>query len=254
MRITLLTDFGTADGYIAAMKGVIAQIAPSALIDDVSHAVPPGDITGAAHALRRYWKLYPEGTVHVAVIDPGVGSSRRGIVVHADQRFVVGPDNGIATFVLGDAREKHVVEITNSRYTRGDVSRTFHGRDVFAPVAAHLSNGLTCRELGPDVTDPVTIPNATPLVTEHAVHGEIATVDRFGNLVTNIAGSYVKQRAVVEIGGAEVRVVATYADAEAGEAVALINSDGVLEIAMRNENAADTIGAGRGDMVVLRLG
>lgn len=253
MRITLLTDFGTTDGYVAAMKGVIAEIAPSVIIEDATHYIDPGDIPAAAHALRRYWKLYPEGTVHVVVVDPGVGSDRRALAIRADHRLLVGPDNGVFTYILTEATEKTVVEISNARYTRAEVSNTFHGRDIFAPVAAHLTNGLVLEKLGVVVTDPVLIAFPPPLVTESAVRGEIVAIDRFGNLATNIPAAMVRGEATAECAGREVRVVKTYAEAVDGEPIALINSDGMLEIAIRDADAADALGAGRGDPVVLRL-
>lgn len=252
-RITLLSDFGTTDGYVAAMKGVIAEIAPSVLVDDATHYIDPGDIAAAAHALRRYWKLYPSGTVHVVVVDPGVGSERRALAVRADGRILVGPDNGVFTYVLTDATDKAIVEITNPRFTRAQISNTFHGRDVFAPAAAHLANGAPFAAVGATVNDPILIAFPPPLVTEAAVRGEIVSIDRFGNLATNIPASMVRPDATAECGGREVRVVQTYAEAEEGEPVALVNSDGVLEIAMRDADAADALGAGRGDTVVLRL-
>lgn len=253
MRITLLTDFGTTDGYVAAMKGVIAEIAPSVVIEDATHYIDPGDIPAAAHALRRYWRYYPAGTIHVVVVDPGVGSDRRALAIRADQRLFVGPDNGVFTYVLTDCADRTVVEITNTHYTREEISNTFHGRDIFAPVAAHLAKGLELEQLGNIVNDPVLVAFPPPLVTENAVRGEIVAIDRFGNLATNIPASMVRGSAVAECAGREVRVVRTYADAEDGETIALINSDGMLEIAMRDADAADTLGAGRGDAVVLRL-
>lgn len=253
MRITLLTDFGTFDGYVAAMKGAIAEIAPSALVDDASHDIYPGDIAGAAHALRRYWRLYPEGTVHLVVVDPGVGSARRAIAVEADGRFLIGPDNGVFTFVLTDAKQATVIEITNHRYSREHVSHTFHGRDVFAPAAAHIAAGTAPRHLGDVITDPVMIAAPPPLVTETAVHGEIINVDRFGNLLTNIGADLLRPGAELEFAGGIVRIVSSYSDASDGETVGLINSDGVLEIAIRDANAADTLGAGRGSPLLLRL-
>ena len=253
MRITLLTDFGTFDGYVAAMKGAIAEIAPSALVDDASHDIDPGDIAGAAYALRRYWRLYPEGTVHLVVVDPGVGSSRRAIAVEADGRYLVGPDNGVFTFVLTDAKQSTVIEITNERYSREHISHTFHGRDVFAPAAAHIAAGTAPRHLGNVISDPVMIAAPPPLITETAVHGEIINVDRFGNLLTNIGADLLNPDAELEFLGEVVRIVSAYADADEGETIALINSDGILEIAMREANAADALGAGRGSPLVLRL-
>jgi S-adenosylmethionine hydrolase len=242
VRITLLTDFGTADGYVAAMKGAIAQIAPSALVDDASHALPPGDIVAGAFALRRYWRLYPEGTVHVVVIDPGVGSVRRAIAIAAEGRFLVGPDNGVFTFVLRDATGAEVFELP----TDDAESRTFHGRDVFAPVAARLAAGIPIHDVGTVVANPVTIILPAPIATQSSVRGEVVHVDRFGNLASNIPAQLVLAGHVARIGELDVRLVGTYADAEEGELVALINSDGVLEVALRDGNAARALNIGRG--------
>jgi S-adenosyl-L-methionine hydrolase (adenosine-forming) len=250
MRITLLTDFGTADGYVAAMKGAIAQIAPSVLVDDASHAVAPGDITAAAFALRRYWRLYPEGTVHIAVIDPGVGSDRRAIAGVADGRFFVGPDNGVFTFVLKDAQKSRVFTISE-QFVRESVSRTFHGRDVFAPVAAQLARGRKLDDIGEVLSHPLMINMPSPIATESSVRGEIVHIDRFGNLVSNIPSKLLQLGHVAHMSDRDIPVVETYADAKSGELVALINSDGVVEIAVRDGSAAQTLSVERGAPVEL---
>lgn len=250
MRITLLTDFGTADGYVAAMKGAIAEIAPSALIDDASHAIPPGDIVGAALALKRYWKLYPEGTVHVAVVDPGVGSERRALAIDADNRRLVGPDNGVFTFVLKAARHTKVIEI-DAELVRRSVSRTFHGRDIFAPAAAQLATGVSVDRLGSVITDPVAITMPPPIATEASVRGEVVQIDRFGNVVSNIGAELLRPGYVARVAEREMPVVATYADAAVGELVALINSDNLVEIAVRDGSAAIVLNVQRGDTVEL---
>jgi hypothetical protein len=250
MRITLLTDFGTADGYVAAMKGAIAEISPSTLIDDASHAIPPGDIVGAALALKRYWKLYPEGTVHVVVVDPGVGSERRALAINADGRCLVGPDNGVFTFVLKTASDAKVIEIDAELVTKPS-SRTFHGRDIFAPAAAQLAAGVSVDRLGRVITDPVAIPMPPPIATEASVRGEVVQIDRFGNLVSNIGAELLRPGYVARVAEREMPVVATYADAAVGELIALINSDNLVEIAVRDGSAAIVLDAQRGAAVEL---
>ena len=224
-RATLLTDFGTRDGYVAAMKGVIASITPLALVDDASHDIAQGDILAAAFALRRYWQLYPAGTVHVVVVDPGVGSERAAIAIEADGRFFVGPDNGVFTFVPPG----RVVVLPLPEGS----SATFHGRDVFAPAAARLLRGVALTEIGEETY--------TRVALDLPAAPQVIMVDRFGNLVTNLS-----VHTDVEIAGRRVRAAGTYSHVASGELVAVINSDGLLEIAVRNGSAAETLGVSRG--------
>jgi S-adenosylmethionine hydrolase len=235
-RATLLTDFGTRDGYAAAMKGVIATIAPSALVDDVSHDIPAGDILAAAFTLRRYWKLYPPGTVHVAVVDPGVGSERAAVAIMAAGRCLVGPDNGVFSFIPAEGGVR--LETSTA------ASHTFHGRDVFAPAAAHLLNGIALSDLG-EATTSLTVLNVPQ---PNGRQGEVIAIDRFGNLITNFTTA-----ADAEINGVAAKLKTTYADVSDGELMALLNSDGLLEIAARNGSAAETLGVSRGAVVTLRL-
>jgi S-adenosylmethionine hydrolase len=235
-RATLLTDFGTQDGYVAAMKGVITAIAPSSLIDDASHDIPPGDILAAAFALRRYWRLYPPGTVHVVVIDPGVGTDRSAIALAADGRFFVGPDNGVFTFIPAHQAVQLAVP--------AESAHTFHGRDVFAPAAGKLLRGDALEQLGAQAVACISLDIPQP----HGNAGEVLMVDRFGNLITNFTGG-----GDVEIEGREVKLRRTYGDVAEGELLALINSDGLLEIAVRNGSAAETLNVSRGARVTLRL-
>lgn len=238
MRITLLTDFGSADGYVAAMKGAIAEIAPSALIDDASHDIAPGNIMAGAFALRRYWRMYPEGTVHVVVIDPGVGSVRRALLVEADGRFLVGPDNGVFTFALRDAARTRCFEITNQAVLRKTISHTFHGRDIFASVAGHIAMGEAIETVGSAIANPVLINLPPAIATASSVRGEVVHIDRFGNLITNISRDLLQPGQVVRLVEREARIVDTYGTAAPGELVALINSDRLLEIAVRDGSAA----------------
>lgn len=253
-RVTLLTDFGTADGYVGAMKGVIASIAPTTFIDDITHDIAPGDIAGGAWCLATSWRFHAAGTVHVCVVDPGVGSDRRAIAAAVADQFFVGPDNGVLTHVLREP-DATIVEIRERRFMRDAVSRTFHGRDVFAPVAAHLARGASITDLGPTIHDAVLLPVPTVQIGADAVCGEVVHTDRFGNLITNIIAMQVPDAARVtfpERPNAEVRMVATYADAGEDEVIALIGSAGFLEVAVRNGSAADRLGAGRGMPVQVR--
>ena len=224
-RATLLTDFGTRDGYVAAMKGAITTIAPSAFVDDASHDIPHGDIMGAAFALRRYWKLYPPGTVHVVVVDPGVGTERAAIAIEAGERYFVGPDNGVFTFIPAG----RVVELPTPEQS----SQTFHGRDVFAPAAAKLLAGASILDLGKETF--------VRVVLEIPAEPHVMMIDRFGNLITNVS-----TLGDVEIAGRLIKARRTYADAADGETLTLINSDGLLEVAVRNGSAAETLGVSRG--------
>ena len=257
-RVTLLTDFGTADGYVAAMAGVMAAAAPAVHLDHAAHDIPPGDVFGAALALSRYATLYPNGTVHLVVVDPGVGTDRRALAATIDGRHYVAPDNGVLTRVVRGARSVRMVAIRAPDGT--DPSATFHGRDVFAPAAARLALGHALEELGPPVDDPVLLPWPEPARRADGAHevveGEVIQVDRFGNLISNVPGGWVVDRAVgpVVVGGAEVGAVRrTYGDVETGGLVALVGSLGLLEVSVRDGSAADRLGAGRGARVRVRV-
>ncbi len=252
-RITLLTDFGTPDGYVGAMKGVIASIYPDAVVEDVSHGIAPGDVEAAALALGRYWQLYPAGTVHVAVVDPGVGTARRPLAAEADRRFLVAPDNGMLSRVLDEATVARVVEITSPEYVLPEPSATFHGRDVFAPAAAYLARGLHLSRLGPPVSDPVRLGEPEVQVEEGGVVGQVIAMDRFGNLVTNLHGGKLEEVDGVEVEGHAIPVVKTYGEGKPSEVVALVNSDGRLEVAARDTSAAKLLNARIGTPVRVRF-
>jgi S-adenosyl-L-methionine hydrolase (adenosine-forming) len=252
-RITLLTDFGTADGYVAAMKGVIASIAPAAVIDDASHDVPPGDIRAGSWALGAYWRLYPPGTVHIAVVDPGVGTGRRAMAVEVEERIIIAPDNGLITEVLLGSQFTHAVEIRNLPLLRGDISATFHGRDVFAPAAALILSGLSLPEVGPPVTDPVLLSATSPVRDGDAIVGSVVHVDRFGNLVTDIPGAAVSGGHVEVEGGPALPLLRTYTDVDSGQGVAVIGSRGFVEVSVRDSNAAAVLGLGRGATIRWRV-
>ena len=251
-RITLLTDFGTADGYVAAMKGVIASIAPETIVDDAAHDIPPGDVDAAAFALARYWRLYPPGTVHVVVVDPGVGTGRRAIAARVDGRFCVAPDNGVLSRVLDEVPAEAIVSIENPALRRDVVSATFHGRDIFAPAAAHLARGTALDAFGPPVDDPVLLPIPRPERLGRGIRGHVVAVDRFGNLITNVRGDWVDAGARVVVAGRDVGPLRrTYADAPPGGVLALVGSTGFVEISVHGGNAAQELAAGRGTIVTI---
>ena len=239
MLITLLTDFGTSDGYVAEMKGVLLSLAPGCQLVDLSHDVAPHDIDAARLAVARFWRRFPAGTVHIVVVDPGVGSARRAIAVSSDDRLLVGPDNGVLSpaLLLPGAR-------VASLPVPSDASPTFHGRDVFAPAAAALAQGRTLDSLGEPVHDPVVRRTPEAIREENGwLRGEVIVIDRFGNAVTNLLAVHGGE---VRVGERDIPLRRTYADVEPGEAVALAGSSGLVEIAIRDGNAAATLGITRG--------
>lgn len=256
--IALLSDFGLRDHYAGTMKGVMLGIAPDVTLVDISHDIPPHDVLTAALELSAAFKYFPAGTIFLTVIDPGVGSARRGLAAEAgDYRFVA-PDNGVLTAVFQDLAPKKVVELTERRYARPTVSRTFEGRDRFAPAAAWLARGIQLSALGRPVSDYHRLDIPKPAFTEQAVQGQVLRVDRFGNAVTNIdrrtfekfvEGAGVQIEAGPELIG---RLVATYAEIGAGEICALFGSTDHLELAANSASAAERLGLERGAPVVVR--
>ncbi|HYW30594.1 MAG TPA: SAM-dependent chlorinase/fluorinase [Gemmatimonas sp.] len=246
--ITLLTDFGTADGYVAEMKGVLLCAAPGVPLLDMSHDVPAHDVEFGRLTLARYWRRYPAGTVHLAVVDPGVGSSRAAIAVASDGQYLVGPDNGVLSPALFARDARAVVLPVNP-----NAAPTFHGRDVFAPAAAALACGATLDELGDPLLDPVRRRTPQPVRRgDGMIEGEVLTVDRFGNALTNILARDATVVVLNTRGAMQtLRVVRTYADAATGEAVALVGSSGFLEIAVRDGSAAASLAMGRGHRVAV---
>ena len=246
--ITLLTDFGTADGYVAELKGVLVSLAPGVPIVDLSHDIPPQDIAFGRLTVARYWRRFPVGTVHLVVVDPGVGTSRAAIAIASEGRLLVGPDNGVlspALFSL-DAR---VVQLP----VDAAASATFHGRDVFAPVAAQLALGATLEQIGESYANAVRLRTPPPFRDAHGLlHGEVLTIDRFGNVVTNLLTR--EPHGMVKIAGRAARLVRTYGEAARGELVALCGSSGFVEVAVREGSAAAVLGVTRGDSVVLSSG
>jgi S-adenosyl-L-methionine hydrolase (adenosine-forming) len=252
--VTLTTDFGTTDGYAGALKGAILARLPAARLVDLSHDVRPGDVATASHLLARAAPVFPAGTVHVAVVDPGVGSARRGLALRAAGQLFVGPDNGIFEGVLealGEAPVAH--ELANRSLWAAAVSAVFHGRDVFGPVAAHLAGGGELASVGPALAPQqlVRLPVPAPSPVPGGLRGEVVHVDRFGNLVTNLcvaAGA----SGSVEVAGRTLPLSRTYADVPSGGLVALVGSSGRVEVAVRDGSAAAHLGTGAGLVVILR--
>jgi S-adenosylmethionine hydrolase len=245
--ITLTTDFGTVDGYVGEMKGVIATHAPDAEIIDITHDIPPQDVERARLTVARVWRRFPPRTIHVVVVDPGVGSARAALAVASDERFLVGPDNG----VLSPALVVPGMRAVELPIPRGS-SATFHGRDVFAPAAATLARGASVDALGQESLSPVI--HRTPEPTRRpdgSIEGEVIVIDRFGNAVTNLIG---RRSGALEIGGRRVLLHTTYAEGEPGEAIGVVGSTGFIEIAVRDGNAATSLGLSRGVRVLLHPG
>lgn len=263
--ITLLSDFGLSDVYVGVMKGVIAHINPALAVVDLTHQIPPQSIVAARFSLMNAYRYFPTGTVHIAVVDPGVGSHRRGVALQIDAGFLVGPDNGLFSGVLSQTEVVAAVELTNPDYWRTSTpSTTFHGRDIFASVGAHLASGVPIEHLG-EVIDPATlvqlaIPKPTPTAT--GVTGYIQYIDHFGNLITNIPAADVEGKtwsvvvgdspgetlrdrmseaarsaALLRITDRVIPSSLTYSDRELGEVVTLIGSHGWVEIAVNGGNA-----------------
>jgi S-adenosylmethionine hydrolase len=254
--ISLLTDFGTQDGFVGIMKGVILGINPSAILVDLSHEVAPQDILTGALILRSAVAFFPPGTIHVAVVDPGVGSTRRAIIVETATSLFIGPDNGLLSLAAPPDSVQRIIHLTNRHYFLPHVTQTFHGRDVFAPVAAHVSRGVSLEDCGPSVAsmEQLTLPAVERDTVQIA--GRVIAIDRFGNIVTNISAAdllpFPMERLSVSIGPVQIHGLAsTYASVPVGTVTALLNSWGLLEIAVRNGSATQQLGAQRGSLVLV---
>jgi len=251
--ITLCTDFGLSDGYVAAMKGVILSLAPEVVLVDISHEITRQSVREGAFVFDSAHRVFPPGTLHLVVIDPGVGGERRAIAVRTKHYIFVAPDNGVLTYALQEAKVLQAVSLTNRAYWRNNrISDTFHGRDLFAPASAHLINGVPLAELGPPISDLVHLDHTTPTQTEDGrIRGHVIHVDHFGNLVTDIPAALLPPRKThVVLGSARIKgLCSSYASVARGEYLALIGSDGSLEIAVREGNAAQALEADVGDEV-----
>lgn len=254
--IALLTDFGTRDWYVAALKGVLLSRAPGARIVDITHEIPPQDIRSGAFILASAVPWFPRGTVFLAVVDPGVGSPRALLAAQADGRSFVGPDNGLLALSLARAHHRRVVRLTNPRYWLPAVSRTFHGRDIMAPVAAYLARGGRLDRLGPAcrAITPLPLPAVRRQGRRH--QGAVIHIDAFGNLITNLPAGLLAGRTAPGLWyrGRRVPVVSSYADGGPRQLIAVAGSTGLVELAIRERSAARHFRARRGDRVVLERG
>lgn len=258
MVITLTTDFGYRDPFVGIMKGVIATINPQAQVIDISHGVPAQDVMAGALILQHAVPYFPAGTIHVAIVDPGVGGQRKPVLIEQEGNYFIGPDNGVLSLALERKRPQRIVELTNRDYQSENVSNTFHGRDIFAPAAAHLSAGVAPAQLGELLKTMVQLPMPEVLRGENQITGAIIYIDGFGNLFTNLRQRDLtgqpSQRLVVEWAGRTLGgLVAAYADVGAGELACLWNSWGLLEIAINGANAMQQTGAKIGDRVTVRI-
>jgi S-adenosylmethionine hydrolase len=261
--ISLLTDFGSADHYVGAIKGVILGICPKVRLVDISHEVTRYGIAEAGYTLAQAWRCFPAGTIHLVVVDPGVGSARRPVLAEADGHRFVAPDNGVLTMafagVAPGASRPQVREITASRYFRQPVSQTFHGRDIFAPVAAHLAGGVRPAQFGKLIADYIRLDAASPVrVSAHEWTAEILKIDGFGNIITSL--DWAKWQGIVRgpfevtVGAGKVaRLASSYAEAVGDDPFLICGSAGFVEISVNQGNAAHVLGAKAGSLVTLRL-
>lgn len=248
--VTLLTDFGLSDPFVGIMKGVMLRAAPGLMLVDLSHGIPAQDIEAASFTLAHSFSWFAPGAVHLCVVDPGVGGRRVAVALRALGHTFVGPDNGVFTAILALDRGALSRRIEPSRLGLAPASRTFHGRDLFAPVAALLAAGTrNFEELGPP-HELLRLAGHEPLQNATGATGKIVLIDHFGNLISNLPGAWLGSSAArVEVGGQRLRLVGTYSEAEPGECVALVSSFDTLEIAQRDGNAARALGLGRGEAV-----
>ncbi|UCC86267.1 MAG: SAM-dependent chlorinase/fluorinase [Anaerolineales bacterium] len=252
--ITLTTDFGLADGYVGTMQGVILSIAPKATLVDLSHQVPAQDIRAGAFVLYQAVPFFPPDSIHLVVVDPGVGSQRRAVAIRTSQGTFVAPDNGVLSYVLAATDDYEAVSLTNPAYQMPQISTTFHGRDIFSPAAAHLANGTPMSELGPQAINLVRLPLSTPEfspgggLTAHVMH-----VDHFGNLILDVTADALEEEITLELAGHRIQGMSrTFADVAPGKLVAYVGSSrDHVEIAVRDGDAAQELGVSVGDQVLI---
>ncbi len=250
MIITLTTDFGLADPFVGIMKGVILGIAPNAQLIDLTHEVPAFDIFEAAFTVHGAYKYFPSGAIHVIVVDPGVGSRRRAVVAMTHGHIFVAPDNGVLSYVLGSEPEGSAAEvysITNRSLFRDTVSHTFHGRDIFGPVAAHIARGIPVDSVGPRIADFMSRPFPRPRTQGDKLVGIVLRIDKFGNVVTNLRREDLGRDFQIRVAGLSInRLCATFSDADAGEFFAVEGSTGFIELALNQGSAAHKLDLVRG--------
>ncbi|HUL00185.1 MAG TPA: SAM-dependent chlorinase/fluorinase [Nitrospirota bacterium] len=261
--ITLTSDFGGRDAFTASIKGVILKINPQAQIVDLTHEVAPQDIWEAAFTLKSAYSFFPKGTVHLAVVDPGVGSNRRPVIVVTESYYFVGPDNGLFTLIYQEAERLRVHHITAAHYFLPNPGPTFHGRDVFAPVAAWLAKGIPSGNFGDEITDYMKLSVPVPKVAANTIDGHVVHIDRYGNMITSISYKILRTLLTestdpgavsISVGGREIKGLKKfYAEAAPGEPSAIINSDGVVEIFVFKQSARTILSGKRGEIVRLSI-
>jgi S-adenosyl-L-methionine hydrolase (adenosine-forming) len=247
--ITLTTDFGYRDAFVGIMKGVIAQRAPGTPVVDLSHGIPPQDTLAGALVLRSAAPYFPHGAVHVAVVDPGVGSSRAAVCLVTERALWLGPDNGVLSLAVPAEDMRAAFAVTNEALFLSPRSRTFHGRDVFAPVAAALATGTPPQALGASLGDVIRLDLPAPTPIAAGVAGQVIYIDHFGNLVTNLPATAANITRLTTSNGQTARLVGTYAEGAPGELIAVVNGWDLIEIAARDGSAAERLGARVGDRV-----
>ena len=254
MIIALLTDFGTKDYFIGAMKGSILTINPEAKIVDITHETEPQNIHSAGFTLANCFRDFPPKTIFIAIVDPGVGSNRRAILVETERYYFVTPDNGLASFILQDEKTFRVFELTNSRFFREPLSQTFHGRDIFAPVGAWLSKGVNPEEFGPKLTDVVRLELTHPrIISDNETEGEIIQIDHFGNLITNLKIEDLKENFVIEVNGYLVSKHQNYySEVKPDEIFTIFGSAGFLEIVANQNSAENILQVTKGDKIIVK--
>jgi S-adenosylmethionine hydrolase len=254
MVIALLSDFGTKDYFVGAMKGTILSINEKAIIVDITHEILPQDIFAAGFTLCACYKNFPEKTTFVAVVDPGVGSERRAILVETESYYFLAPDNGLLSFVFSEEKNFKVYELTDEKFFAEKVSRTFHGRDVFAPIAAHLSKGITAENFGAEIKDFIHFKTTEPKrISEKEIEAEIIHIDRFGNLITNLKTEELPDKFTIRIGDKNINKLQTYyAEAEKGELFMISGSAGFLEIVSFQDSAEYILQCEVGARIIIR--
>ena len=257
--ITLMTDFGLTDGFVGAMKGVIYSINPKAIITDITHDINPYNMLGAAFIFDSVYRFFPKGTVHLVVVDPGVGSERNALAIETEDYYFVAPDNGVLSIAIEREKVIKIIELSKPEYFINKVSNTFHGRDIFAPISANLSLGVDIDLLGNRLSDIVKISNPKPQFTDDKMIGEIIYIDRFGNLITNISMELIEKFAndkkiAIKVGNKTIcQISRSYADVSVGKLLAIFNSFGKLEIALNSASASKILSVQKGDPVIIQI-
>jgi S-adenosylmethionine hydrolase len=254
--ISITTDFGNVDGFVGVMKGVMLGITHGGTsFVDISNEIAPGDIASGAWILANSFKFFPPGTVHLAIVDPGVGSKRRGVIIRSSDYLFVAPDNGLLSLALESLGAVDCFEIGNPKFWRADVSTTFHGRDIFAPVAAHLAAGKDAKEFGNEIeySSLIRLPDPRLDIAKSGITGVVRYIDRFGNLITNIDSASLESSRHLVAGGREIPVRESYSSVQSGELLALGGSHGFVEIAMNGGRADSALNAKIGTEVILKF-